>query len=136
MGYIEATREFYRSAAETPEPGLCCTTTPIWKLPGLSIPDPMLEMNYGCGTTVHPRDLENGPTVVYVGVGGGMELLQFAYFSRRPRAVIGLDPVPEMREAARHNLVEAARVNDWFREEFVEIREGDAPWSGGRRRFG
>jgi hypothetical protein len=35
----------------------------------------MLEMNYGCGSTVHPRDLAGSPTVLYVGVGGGMELL-------------------------------------------------------------
>ncbi|MDX1388151.1 MAG: arsenosugar biosynthesis arsenite methyltransferase ArsM [Acidobacteriota bacterium] len=126
MGYLETAREFYREAAETPDRGLCCTTTPLWTLPELTVPDSMLVMNYGCGTTVHPRDLAGEPTVLYVGVGGGMELLQFAHFSRRPGAVIGIEPVAEMREAAARNLAEAARVNDWFREEFVSLREGDA----------
>ena len=40
-------------------------------------------MNYGCGSTVNPRDLVGSPSILYVGVGGGMEVLQFAYFSRR-----------------------------------------------------
>lgn len=101
MGYLETTLDYYKQAASTPQEGLCCTTTPIWSLPGLKIPRRMGEMNYGCGTTVHPRDLQDSPTVVYLGVGGGLELLQFAYFSRRPGAVIGIEPVREMREAAR-----------------------------------
>ena len=48
----------------------------------------MQEMNYGCGTTVHFSELVNQPTVLYVGVGGGLEALQFAYFSRCQSAVI------------------------------------------------
>ncbi len=126
MGYLDTAREFYRAAAESPEEGLCCTTIPLWVLPDLAVPARMKEMNYGCGTTVNPRDLAGSPSVVYVGVGGGLELLQFAYFCRRPGAVIGVDPVAEMREAARENLAEAARLNDWFREEFVRLEEGDA----------
>ena len=125
-GYLATARNVYKEAALEPEKGLCCTTTPLWQLPGLSIPRRMLEMNYGCGSTVHPRDLTNSPTVLYVGVGGGMELLQFAYFSRRPRAVIGVDVVDEMLEACRTNLAEAERVNSWFDAGFVDLREGDA----------
>lgn len=124
--YLDTARDFYRDAAVTPNPGLCCTTNPVWALPGLDVPARMLEMNYGCGTTVHPRDLADQPSVLYVGVGGGLELLQFAYFCRRPGAVIGIEPVAEMRAAARANLAVAARTNAWFREEFVDIREGDA----------
>jgi SAM-dependent methyltransferase len=124
--YLDTTRDFYRDAAVTPDPGLCCTTNPVWALPELVVPPRMLEMNYGCGTTVHPRDLVDQPTILYVGVGGGLELLQFAYFCRRPGAVIGIDPVGEMRAAARANLAVAARANAWFREEFVDIRDGDA----------
>ena len=56
----------------------------------------MQEMNYGCGSTVHARDLTNNPKMLYVGVGGGMELLQFAYFNRTKGGVIGLDVVDEM----------------------------------------
>ncbi|MFN2377500.1 MAG: arsenosugar biosynthesis arsenite methyltransferase ArsM [Candidatus Binatia bacterium] len=126
MSYLDAAKDFYRGAAITPDEGLCCTTSPVWVLPELSVPPRMLEMNYGCGSTVHPRDLVASPSVVYVGVGGGLELLQFAYFSRRPGAVVGIEPVAEMREAARANLAEAARRNPWFREEYVELREGDA----------
>ncbi len=124
--YLDVTADFYRDAALKPNVGLCCTTTPVWQLPGLSMPKRMLDMNYGCGSTVNPRDLSNNPTVLYVGVGGGMELLQFAYFSRRPGAVIGVDMVPEMLEASRENFVEAERQNDWFRAEFVDLRQGDA----------
>jgi ubiquinone/menaquinone biosynthesis C-methylase UbiE len=86
----------------------------------------MQEMNYGCGTTVHAAELANQPTVLYVGVGGGLEALQFAYFSRRQSAVIAVDPVAAMREAATRNLEIAAKENSWFDTSFVEIREGDA----------
>jgi SAM-dependent methyltransferase len=126
VSYLETTLDFYRQAAVTPDQGLCCTTSPVWALPELSVPSRMLEMNYGCGTTVHPRDLASQPSVLYIGIGGGLELLQFAYFCRRPGAVVGIEPVAEMREAARRNLREAARENPWFQETFVEIREGDA----------
>ncbi len=126
MGYLETAREFYRRAAERPMEGLCCSTKPAWSLPELVVPERMLAMNYGCGTTVHPRDLAGSPTVAYVGVGGGLELLQFAYFVRRPGAVVGVDPVPEMLQAARANLEEAARLNPWFDTSFVELRAGDA----------
>ncbi|WP_017730529.1 arsenosugar biosynthesis arsenite methyltransferase ArsM [Nafulsella turpanensis] len=126
MSYLNATEELYRQAALSPQVGLCCTTTPIWQLPELSIPKKMLEMNYGCGSTVHPRDLVNNPSILYVGVGGGMELLQFAYFSRRPGAVIGVDVVDEMLEASRQNFKEAEEQNPWFSSDFVRLEKGDA----------
>ena len=81
--YLETTKDVYKAAAEKPDVGLCCTTTPVWQLPGLDMPVIMQQMNYGCGSTVNPRDLINNPKILYVGVGGGMELLQFAYFSRQ-----------------------------------------------------
>lgn len=124
--YLTTTHDVYREAALNPDIGLCCTTTPIWQLPDLSIPKKMLEMNYGCGSTVHPRDLVGTPTVLYVGVGGGMELLQFSYFSRRAGAVIGLDVVDEMITACGENLGNAERENSWFKRDFVELRRGDA----------
>jgi ubiquinone/menaquinone biosynthesis C-methylase UbiE len=64
--------------------------------------------------------------VLYVGVGGGLEALQFAYFSRRSGGVIAVEPVSAMREAATRNLEMAAKENPWFEPSFVEIREGDA----------
>lgn len=126
MTYLDTTADFYREAAIAPNVGLCCTTSPVWALPGLDMPKRMLEMNYGCGTTVNPRDLVNSPTVLYVGVGGGMELLQFAYFSRREAAIIGVDRVPEMLTACQDNLSTAEAQNDWFKAGFVSLRLGDA----------
>lgn len=126
MSYLDTTKDFYREVAETPDEGLCCTTSPVWRLPELAIPEQMLEMNYGCGSTVHPRDLVDDPAVLYVGVGGGMELLQFAYFARRGGAVIGVDPVDRMRQAAADNLALAEASNPWFRRDFVSLRDGDA----------
>lgn len=86
----------------------------------------MLEMNYGCGSTVNPRDLGNNPSILYVGVGGGMELLQFSYFSRREGAVIGVDLVDEMLQACQDNFLEAERQNPWFESDFIDLRHGDA----------
>lgn len=126
MTYLETTAEFYAEVAQTPEVGLCCVQSSPLQLPELKIPIQMQEMNYGCGTTVHPAELSNQPTVLYVGVGGGLEALQFAYFSRHPGGVIAVDPVKEMREAATRNLEIAAQDNPWFDPSFVEIREGDA----------
>lgn len=126
MSYLETVAEFYTEVAETPEVGLCCVQSTPLQLPGLNVPVQMQEMNYGCGTTVHPAELSGSPTVLYVGVGGGLEALQFAYFARRPGAVIAVDPVDSMRAAAAKNLAIAAQDNDWFETEFVSIRKGDA----------
>lgn len=126
MSYLEKVEDIYKEAALNPEKGLCCTTTPIWQLPGLKIPKKMLEMNYGCGSTVHPRDLSNDPTVLYVGIGGGMELLQFAYFTRKTSSVVGVDPVQEMLTACKENLVEAEKQNDWFKKDFIKLYKGSA----------
>ncbi|MEP1095775.1 MAG: arsenosugar biosynthesis arsenite methyltransferase ArsM [Cyclobacteriaceae bacterium] len=124
--YLETTKDIYKKAAETPDIGLCCTTTPIWAFPGLDIPKRMQEMNYGCGSTVHPRDLINNPKILYVGVGGGMELLQFSYFSRQKDGVVGVDVVDEMLVACAENFKTAEDSNDWFKSDFVSLRKGDA----------
>ncbi|UAB85754.1 arsenosugar biosynthesis arsenite methyltransferase ArsM [Zunongwangia sp. SCSIO 43204] len=124
--YLETTKNVYKDAALTPDVGLCCTTNPIWELPGLKIPKIMQEMNYGCGSTVHARDLANNPRILYVGVGGGMELLQFAYFSRQKYGVIGIDAVDEMLEASRKNFKIAEDQNEWFSSDFVDLKNGDA----------
>jgi len=126
MSYLETTKAVYKDAALTPDIGLCCTTNPIWQLPGLTIPKIMQEMNYGGGSTVNAQDLVNNPKVLYVGVGGGMELLQFSYFSRQKGGVIGVDVVDEMLEASRKNFKEAEAENDWFKSEFVDLVKGDA----------
>ena len=126
MSYLDTTKAVYKEAALTPDEGLCCTTNPIWQFPGLSIPMKMQEMNYGCGSTVSAQDLVNNPKILYVGVGGGMELLQLSYFSRQKDGVIGVDPVPEMLQASRENFKVAEAENDWFQSEFVKLVQGDA----------
>lgn len=124
--YLQTVEEVYAAAARKADAELCCTQAPVWHLPDLHIPRAMLEMNYGCGSAVNPRDLRAGDTILYVGVGGGLESLQLAYFARRPGAVLAVDPVAEMRARARANLAEAARLNPWFRPEFVTLLEGSA----------
>ncbi|NQY66733.1 MAG: arsenosugar biosynthesis arsenite methyltransferase ArsM [Flavobacteriales bacterium] len=124
--YLDATEDLYTKAAKNPDVGLCCTTTPIWQLPELEIPSIMLEMNYGCGSTVHPRDLVNEPSILYVGVGGGMELLQFSYFNRNPNGVIGVDVVVEMLNKCGENTLEAEKLNPWFKSDFIKLKKGSA----------
>ena len=126
MSYHTTVQDVYRKAAQEPDGSLCCVPQAPQYLPGLHIPSIMHEMNYGCGSTVHPQDMKKDQTVLYVGVGGGLEALQLAYFARRPGAVIAVDPVAEMRDAARMNLQQAAQTNDWFDPTFVDIRDGDA----------
>jgi len=126
MSYLETTHNVYKAAALKPDVGLCCTTNPIWELPGLKIPKIMQEMNYGCGSTVHARDLTNNPKILYIGVGGGMELLQFAYFSRQKNGVIGVDVVDEMLKASAQNFTEAEALNPWFKKDFVRLEKGNA----------
>ncbi len=125
-GYLQTVLSVYAEAAKNPDAGLCCTSGPDWHLPDLCIPDIMRQMNYGCGSIVNPRDLRATDTILYVGVGGGLEALQFAYFTRRPGAVIAVDPVADMREKARENFILAARLNPWFRTEFVTLLDGNA----------
>jgi len=126
MNYLQTTRDLYREAALNPQRALCCAGGAGPRLPGLDVPAEMTAMNYGCGATVHPEDLSPDSKVLYLGVGGGLEALQFSYFTRRPRSVIALDPVPEMLETARANLKLAEATNPWFRSEFVDLMEGDA----------
>lgn len=126
MGYLDEAARFYSEAALTPDVGLCCVQSRPLSLPGLVVPEEMLEMNYGCGSTVHPAELSGAPRILYVGVGGGLEALSFAYFSRRPGGVLGVDPVPEMRRAAARNLELATPLNPWFDRSFVELQHGDA----------
>jgi ubiquinone/menaquinone biosynthesis C-methylase UbiE len=124
--YLQTVANVYAEAAAKPDASLCCTTAPVWHLPDLVIPRVMQEMNYGCGSTVDPRDFRGDDTVLYVGVGGGLEALQFAYFTRRPGSVLAVDSVAEMRKKAAENFVEAARLNAWFRPEFVTLIDGTA----------
>ena len=61
-----------------------------------------------------------------MGVGGGMELLQFSYFSRQKEGVIGIDVVDEMLQASRKNFLLAEKQNEWFESDFITLKKGDA----------
>lgn len=124
--YLRTVEQVYADAATRPDTSLCCTAARPLNLPGLHVPPMMYEMNYGCGSIVDPFDVVEGDTVLYVGVGGGLEALQFAYFTRCPDGVLAIDPVPTMRAKAQQNLDEAARLNDWFRPEYVRLLDGSA----------
>ncbi len=124
--YLQTVETVYEQAARAPEANLCCTQSPVWRLPDLHVPPIMLAMNYGCGSTINPRDLKPDDTVLYVGVGGGLEALQFAYCTRRPGSVIAVDPVAAMREKAAENFREALKLNPWLRPDFVRILDGNA----------
>ncbi len=121
MSYMKTTHELYKEAALTPQSTLCCVTSEARYLPELVIPEVMAAMNYGCGNTVHYGDLKAGETVLYAGVGGGLEALQFAYFTRRPGSVIAVDSVPEMLARAEANFKLAAQVNKWLQPDFVQL---------------
>src|SRR5260370_34705521 len=89
--YLKTVEEVYAEAALQPNSNLCCTRSPLWHFPDLRVPPVMQEMNYGCGSTVDPRDLRGSDMIVYGGVGGGLGALQIAYFTRRPGSVLALD---------------------------------------------
>jgi len=124
--YLEAIADFYDDVARQPEVGLCCVGGNKLSLVDLCVPPEMEAMDYGCGSSVSPRALSGSPRALYVGVGGGKEALQFAYFSRVRGGVVAIEPVEAMREAATRNLLAAAACNSWFDPAFVDIRPGDA----------
>lgn len=126
MSYLEKTLEVYKEAAISPSEGLCCSTNPIWDLPGLNIPEKMISMNYGCGSTVNFGDIKPNSKVLYIGAGAGMELLKFSYFTRDKGKVYGIDPVDEMLKVCKENIQEAEKLNDWFRTDMIELKKGDA----------
>lgn len=126
MSYLETVEDLYAEASREVHEDLCCVERPLQKLPGLVIPQVMSDMDYGCGTTVHLGELSNEDDILYVGIGGGMEALQFSYFTRRPGSVIAVDRVADMREKARLNFMQAEKENDWFSRDFVKITDGDA----------
>lgn len=126
MTYHSIVQTVYRDAALAPADNLCCVSIAPRYLPELVIPDEMHAMNYGCGSAVRVEDMRSDQRVLYIGVGGGLEAFELAYFTRRPGGVVAIDPVAEMREAAKKNLEIAAEQNDWFDMSFVDILDGDA----------
>ena len=50
--YHTTTHDVYREAALNPEKGLCCTTTPVWQLPELKIPQNLSLIHIFAGKAV------------------------------------------------------------------------------------
>jgi hypothetical protein len=76
MSYLDATNDIQKKAALTPDVGLCCTTTQF----GNSWFRNSKNNARMAVVAISAQDLINNLKVLYVGVGGGMEL-QFAYLS-------------------------------------------------------
>jgi len=91
MSYLATTRDVYRDAAVRPAENRCCVPGGARVMPGLNVPDVMHQMNYGCGSSVRPEDLRVGRRALYIGVGGGLEALELAYFTRTPGGVVAID---------------------------------------------
>lgn len=126
MSYQQTIDDLYRNAATSPMMSLCCVSQAQANLPGLVIPETMLEMNYGCGTAAQLGRITASDKILYIGVGGGMELLQLAWMNRAADGVIGIDRVPEMLAKAADNLIKATRLNPWFDQSMVKLVNGDA----------
>lgn len=126
MSYQQAIDDLYREAAQSPIKSLCCVSQPPANLPGLVIPDLMFDMNYGCGSAAQLGKVTGDDQVLYIGVGGGLELLQLAWMTRADQSVIGVDRLPEMLEKAKQNLEEADLLNAWFDGSMVRLLQGDA----------
>lgn len=126
MSYQQAIDELYREAAQSPIKSLCCVSQPPPTLPGLVISDLMLDMNYGCGSAAQLGKVTADDQVLYIGVGGGLELLQLAWMTRADQSVIGVDRLPEMLDRAQRNLDDAGILNSWYNSSMVCLLQGDA----------
>lgn len=126
MTFQRAIDNLYRKAATEPISSLCCIAQPLTQMPDLSIPQIMLDMNYGCGTSAQLGRLSREDKIAYIGVGGGLELLQLAWMIRTPGSVIGIDRLPEMLKRAVENLELATLENSWFDNSMISLLEGDA----------
>jgi hypothetical protein len=78
-------------------------------------------MNYGCGSTVHARDLEIA-RAPYVGAGGMNTTVRPTL--RHKGGVVGVDVVPEMLEASSKNFkVVEVKKTPGLVLEFVELHK-------------
>lgn len=114
----EAVRDRYSQGAVTVERGLCC---PAGYDPSLlqSIPQEVLERDYGCGDPT--RYLRAGETVLDLGSGAGKICFIASQVVGLSGRVIGVDMNDEMLAVARRNAPEVARRLGYAN---VEFRKG------------
>jgi radical SAM protein with 4Fe4S-binding SPASM domain len=112
--------DFYGSAAETPQPALCC--------PGgypqedsSHIPKEVLEIAYGCGSPVGLAGIAPGETMVDLGSGGGIDCFIAAKKVGRQGKVVGIDMTDAMLEKARQAKGKVAANLGY---DIVEFRKG------------
>src|SRR5690242_1575636 len=78
------------------------------------LPDAAVEASLGCGNPLMVADLHEGETVLYLGSGGGIDVLLSARRVGPTGWAYGLDMTDEMLELARRNAGEAGATNVEF----------------------
>ena len=101
-----AVKRRYSLAAQAPEASLCCPTNYDAELLA-SIPDEVLERDYGCGNP--SEHLRPGETVLDLGSGSGKICFIASQVVGRKGHVIGIDMNDDMLALARRNAPEVAR---------------------------
>jgi arsenite methyltransferase len=114
----EAVRDRYSQGAVTVEHGLCCPGSSNLSLLQ-SIPQEVLERDYGCGDPT--RYLRAGETVLDLGSGAGKVCFIASQIVGPSGRVVGVDMNNEMLVVARRNEPEVARRLGYSN---VEFRKG------------
>jgi radical SAM protein with 4Fe4S-binding SPASM domain len=113
-------REFYGSAAETPQEELCC---PVQPSPEdlTHIPTAVVERFYGCGSPVGAAGIKPGETTLDLGSGAGIDVFIAAKRVGPTGRAIGVDMTPQMLAIAREAQQPVASALGY---DVVEFREG------------
>jgi ubiquinone/menaquinone biosynthesis C-methylase UbiE len=101
-----AVKTRYSGAAKAPEASLCCPSTYDPELLA-SIPEDVLERDYGCGNP--SEHLRPGETVLDLGSGSGKICFLASQVVGRKGRVIGIDMNDDMLALARRSAPEVAR---------------------------
>lgn len=113
-------REYYRAAAETPQPDLCC---PIGYDRSLvaHIPQDVIDRFYGCGSPITLAGIAPGECVVDLGSGAGIDVFIAAKLTGREGRAIGVDMTDAMLAVAEANRPAVATALGF---DVVEFRNG------------
>lgn len=113
-------REFYGSAAETPQEELCC---PVQPNPEdlTHIPAAVVERFYGCGSPVGVAGIKPGETTLDLGSGAGIDVFIAAKKVGPTGGAVGVDMTPQMLAIAREAQQDVASALGY---DVVEFREG------------
>ncbi|MBS1842581.1 MAG: methyltransferase domain-containing protein [Acidobacteria bacterium] len=112
----EAVRQRYAEGAKNVEVSLCCPTT-YDPLLLASIPQEVLERDYGCGNPT--RYLREGDAVLDLGSGSGKVCFLASQVVGPNGRVLGVDMNDEMLAVARRNAPEVARNVGYANVDFL-----------------